>query len=66
MKALKIISCCDSKMWYAEHVGDIVPLLRIYSDGEFLSREPAGYSNIIRKGDAEIVDADPVEVKFLN
>ena len=64
MKALKIISCSDSLMWYRDHVDTIVPLLRVYSD-VYLSREPAGYSNIIHLRDAVIVDVEPDQILYL-
>lgn len=55
MKAIRIVKCSDSMMWYKDYVGKIVPLLR-EDDVEYLSREPTGYSNIVRKGDCELVD----------
>lgn len=64
MKALKITGCYDSQMWYREHVGNIVPLLQ-KGDTEHLSREPAGYTNIVLVRDCEIVDVDSLsEVSF--
>lgn len=55
MKALKIINCSDSSMWYRDSVGRIVPFVGVDSDG-WWSREPAGYKNIIKLTDAELVD----------
>jgi hypothetical protein len=55
MKALKIIKCSDSLMWYREKVGQIVPLVRVHGDC-YMSREPAGYLNIVSLNDAEIVE----------
>lgn len=64
MKALKITGCYDSQMWYKDHVGKIVPLISI-GDKEHLSREPAGYTNIVLARDCEIVDVkDLSEVSF--
>jgi len=57
MRKLKITDCKDGAMWYAGLVGKIVPLLREESDC-YLSREPAGYTNIVRKGDAKPVWVD--------
>ncbi len=51
---LKIIKCSDPHLWYADRVGEELPLIREYSDC-FMSREPEGYMNVIRKSDAEVV-----------
>lgn len=63
MRELKITGCKDSSMWYAGLVGQRVPLLREEGD-VYLSREPAGYTNIVRKADACIVDngAEPIGI----
>ena len=64
MKALRIIECSDSMMWYDKHVGAIVPFLRIDTDC-YWSREPAGYSNIVLLQDAEVIEiADQSEIKY--
>lgn len=55
MRKLRITGCTDGHMWYAGMVGQLVELLgedRI----EYLSREPAGYVNIVKKADAEVVE----------
>jgi len=52
---LKIITCSDSLMWYRDLVGQEVPLLREYDDC-YMSREPTGFANIVRKQDAVIVE----------
>lgn len=57
MRMLKITGCSDGHMWYAGKVGQLVPLLRIEHDC-YMSREPAGYSNIVRLEDAEIVESN--------
>lgn len=44
-------------MWYAGFVGQRVPLLRIEPDC-YISREPAGFTNIVKHSDAEIVSAE--------
>lgn len=56
-KQLRIIRCTDSLMWYAGLVGQTVPYLGRCTDG-YHSREPAGYRNIVRLDDAEIVDVE--------
>jgi hypothetical protein len=57
MKQLLITQCSDSQMWYAGLVGKTVPLLREEPEGYF-SRESKGYTNIVRKEDAEIINGD--------
>lgn len=57
MRKLKITGCSDGHMWYAGLVGQVVPLLREEHD-VYLSREPAGYTNIVRKPDAKPVWVD--------
>jgi hypothetical protein len=61
MKALKIIRCSDSLMWYCNKVGETVQLVREYEDC-YMSREPAGYLNVVRLEDAEIVEILPETV----
>lgn len=55
--ALRIVSCSDRLMWYAGKVGELVPFVREEADC-YISREPAGYINIVRKADAEPVLAE--------
>jgi hypothetical protein len=55
MLALRITGCSDPKFWYADQIGDIVPLIR-ESDIEYISCEPEGYTNIVRKCDAEKIE----------
>lgn len=55
MKQLQIIKCSDPQMWYADLIGERVPLLQENADG-FLSREPAGFTNIVKREDAQVVD----------
>lgn len=51
--AIKILRCSDPNLWYANKVGQTVPL---YADREdFWSREDAGYYNIVFRKDAELV-----------
>jgi hypothetical protein len=61
MKALKIIQCSDPLMWYQNKVGETVQLVREYEDC-YMSREPAGYLNVVRLEDAEIVEILPETV----
>lgn len=58
MKALKIIKCSDSMMWYRDMVGEIVTLAKPeYADPDvYWSRELAGYLNIVNKQDAEVIE----------
>lgn len=55
-RELLITRCSDWRMWYADMIGQRVPLLRIEADC-YLSREPAGWTNIVKTTDAEIVQA---------
>ena len=54
MRLLKITQCRDPLMWYSGKIGQTVPLLREYED-VYISREDAGYANIVRKEDAVVV-----------
>jgi hypothetical protein len=63
MKAIKIKRCSDSLFWYRDLVGMLVPFLREDSD-YFISREPAGYSNIVKKVDCEIVEVEKASTVF--
>ena len=56
-RSLKILKCSDSLMWYNDLVGQVVPYIREYDDC-YLSREPAGFLNIIKLTDAEIIDEE--------
>lgn len=55
MKLLQITDCKDPMMWYADKVGECVPYVRTFEDC-YLSREPAGYTNIVKFEDAEVVE----------
>jgi len=55
MIALKLIKCSDPMMWYRSKVGEVVAFVREYDDC-YMSREPAGYLNIVKKQDAEIIE----------
>lgn len=51
---LKIVKCNSALKWYANLVGQYVPLLGI-GETEYKSREPEGYINFVSKEDAVIV-----------
>lgn len=55
MRELVITQCPDPLMWYAALINQSVPLVREEHDC-YLSREPSGCINIVRKTDAEIVE----------
>ena len=66
MKALLITQCSDGMMWYRNHINKIVPLIKdSESSTEYLSREPAGYSNIVLKKDAVVVDVPANLINYL-
>lgn len=57
-KMLMITGCSDNSFWYAGKVGAVVDYLG--SDrGEYITREPSGFVNIIKFADAELVDVVP-------
>lgn len=53
VKQVRITSCRDKQMWYANRVGECLPLVREDSAG-YWAREPAGYINIIKRADAVV------------
>ena len=55
---IKIISCHGSSMWYENKVGQILPLVRraSFTSDVYWCQEDAGFLNIVKKIDAEIVD----------
>lgn len=57
MKTILITGCSDPDFWYAPLVGSTVEYIREY-EHEYLSREPAGYSNIILKTDSELLNVE--------
>lgn len=57
MIALRITGCSDPKFWYSSMIGKIVPLVREVST-EYISREPDGYTNIVKKHDAEKIEME--------
>lgn len=65
MKKLLITGCKDRLLWYSGLVGKEVPFLREESDA-YMSREPAGYVNFVRKADAQVVEDGLQPVGLLN
>lgn len=65
MKRLLITGCTDRNMWYSGLVGKEVPFLREEADA-FMSREPAGFVNFVRKADGQLVEDDLQPVGLLN
>ena len=59
MEALLITSKGDGMRWYADKVGEIVPLLAIERT-EYKSREDAGYVNFVQFADAKIIEVEDV------
>ena len=57
MEALLITSKGDGMRWYADKVGETVPLLAIERT-EYMSREDAGYINFVQLADAKIVEVE--------
>ena len=55
MTVLKIIKCSNLMYWYRDHIGGIFPYLREDMDC-YITREPEGYTNIIKKTDAEKIE----------
>lgn len=57
---LRITDCRDGMLWYADKVGHLVDFVR-YCDEGYLSREPSGHTNIVRAGDAELLEVSVLE-----
>ena len=55
MSRLLIKKCSDTMMWYRDKVGQTVPYEGEWPEG-YKSREDAGYLNIVRFEDAEVVE----------
>jgi hypothetical protein len=49
-------------MWYRDKIGEVVPLAKHeYADSDiYWSREPAGYLNIVKKQDAQVIDVESI------
>ena len=51
---LLIKNCSDPQLWYSTKIGQMVPFVdECYN--YFLSREDAGYVNIVIKSDCEVI-----------
>lgn len=61
-KMIKITGCSDSLLWYKNKVGDYVKFLREYDDC-YMSREPSGFANIVKKCDGIVVDTAVVNIE---
>ncbi len=57
-RQILITACSDPGLWYAHLVGQRVPYLGEWPEG-FKSREPAGYINLVRRTDGQLVAAEP-------
>lgn len=57
MPSLRIVQCNDPLMWYRDKIGQTVPYLGQWPEG-YKSREDAGYLNVVRFQDAELIDHD--------
>lgn len=55
MTRIRIEKCSDPQLWYADLVGQEVPYIREIDEG-YLSREPAGYTNIVRREDGRVIN----------
>ena len=58
MLMLRIKQCRDPHMWYADLVGELVPYCGMWPEA-YKSLEPAGYLNIVKWQDAELVTLNP-------
>ena len=56
--AIRIAKCSDPQMWYADKIGQLVAYISETED-EYISREDAGYLNIVKKSDAELLKIEP-------
>jgi len=62
MKKLLIKSCYDNRKWYANKIGQLVPLLgEEHGHYEYRSRQDDGYINYVHKEDAVVVEDDSEE-----
>lgn len=67
MVVIRITDCSDHKLWYSNLVGKYVPFVRhLLADNCFMSREPDGYSNIVRVQDAELVEISGDEIDYIH
>jgi hypothetical protein len=68
MIVIKIIKCQDPLMWYAPYVGGYVPFVRHLpvEEKSYLSREEAGYTNIVKVSDSILVEVSESFSTFYN
>lgn len=62
-QVLRIDRCPDRLMWYREHVGYLVDYRGPDGPNFYLSREDAGYTNIVRRTDATLLELDDATIK---
>ena len=69
MKTIRITSCKNSSLWYSRHIGQLFPLVEVYSDCYMVRHKCSVFAlettNIVLPDDAEIVEPEetPVESK---
>ena len=60
VQMLRVTGWSSNSYWYAGKAGEVFRLLGTdMAAGEYITREPAGYVNIIKFADAELVDVAP-------
>jgi len=59
---LRIDRCSDPLMWYRDLVGTLVDYRGRDAD-VYWSREPAGYTNIVRPDDATLLELEEETIK---
>lgn len=52
---IKIVSCKDAKLSYADRVGDVVYSWKVWPESGYVYRDSDGYSNWVAFEDAEVV-----------
>lgn len=64
VQMLRVTGWSSDSYWYAGKAGEVFRLLGTdMAAGEYITREPAGYVNIIKFADAELVDVVPTVPK---
>ena len=53
---LRIVQCPDPTMWYAKHVGELVPFRGSWPGEGYKSVDDGGYINVVKFTDAEVVE----------
>lgn len=60
VQMLRVTGWGSNSYWYAGKAGEVFRLLGTdFAAGEYITREPSGYVNIIKFADAELVDVVP-------